>query len=46
MERINQNAEKKNTGLTEELNQLIKNKGKTTATLKSEEEKVFVIYNG
>lgn len=42
MNEINKNAEKKNTGLTEELNQLNKNRKKTTDSLKTEEDKVLL----
>lgn len=42
MSEINKNAEKKNTGLTEELNQLKKNRKKTAETLKSDEDKVII----
>lgn len=41
MSEINKNAEKKNTGLTEELSQLKKNRKKTADNLKSEEDKVL-----
>ena len=41
---IHQNAEKKNTGLTEELKQLKKNQKKTSENLKTEEDKVFRWY--
>lgn len=39
---IHQNAEKKNTGLTEELKQLKKSQKKTTENLKTEEDKVLI----
>lgn len=44
MSEINKNAEKKNTSLTEELNQLKKNRKKTADSLKSEEDKVIFFY--
>ena len=40
MNEINKNAEKKNTGLTEEYNHLKKNRKETAESLRKEEEKV------
>lgn len=40
MNEINKNAEKKNTGLTEELSQLKKNRKKMAESLKTEQDKV------
>lgn len=43
MNEINKNAEKKNTGLTEELSQLKKNRKKMAESLKTEQDKVWEI---